>query len=360
MQQIASGPNRLPESDQMLRSKLIDRVGRLRPESIEGLFIGTAIGDALGLPLETLTSTQISERFGKVRKILSPITNKYIGEKGARQGMISDDTQLTLAVARGLIAQAGVPLEKILDAIAAEHVEALKATTVGWGKTTEEAVKKLSSGIHWKDSGTPGGPNAGKGNGVVMKIAPLAAFAISRGYSLAQTLALVDSLCKMTHNSPLAIASARAHVAALHYVLLTDRDHFSPQEFVDTVVRISETSTPQDKETAALTERFRSLAHVKAMNLEQITAAYGGGSCYVLDSLPFTYAFFLREWRSTDSLYSVANAGGDTDSNAAMVGALLGALHGKSIFPDEVVAELLDAKLITETAGKFALALVTN
>ena len=59
---------------------------------------------------------------------------------------------------------------------------------------------------------------------------------------------------------------------------------------------------------------------------------FGNGSCYVYDSLPFSYAYFLKDWSGIQILQQVVEAGGDTDTNAKMVGEMLGALHGLSLF----------------------------
>lgn len=354
MPYIAPQPNPRQKSESMHRSHLINKSGRLRIESLEGLFVGTAIGDALGLPLETLAPHQIEQRFGHVTTILDPSSNQLIEANQARRGMISDDTQLTLALAKGLLDPSSVSFTATMDSIAREHVAALRETTVGWGGTTKDAVKRLSAGINWKESGNTAGPGTGKGNGVVMKIAPLAAFAISQNLSPADTLAMVDAICAMTHNSPLAIASARAHLAAIQYALLVDADNFSPKEFVNLVTKVSRESKPQDEETRELSARFESLAQAGAMDLDQLIANFGGGTCYVLNSLPFSYALFLRDWQSIEALYATVNAGGDTDSNAAMVGALLGALHGKDLFPPEHSAGVADFAAISAVAQSFS------
>jgi ADP-ribosylglycohydrolase len=80
-----------------------------------------------------------------------------------------------------------------------------------------------------------------------------------------------------------------------------------------------------------LTDRLHTID--QPLTSDQIALNYGGGSCYVYNSLPFSYAFFLRNPNSIETLYDVVSAGGDTDSNGSIVGSLLGALHGTSIFP---------------------------
>jgi ADP-ribosylglycohydrolase len=52
----------------------------------------------------------------------------------------------------------------------------------------------------------------------------------------------------------------------------------------------------------------------------------------VYDSLPFSYALFLRNPRSFGSIMEAVNAGGDNDTNAKLVGEMLGAYYGLDFF----------------------------
>jgi ADP-ribosylglycohydrolase len=70
------------------------------PVSLEsrfrGCLIGGAIGDALGAPVEFLSNEQITERFG-------PRGIREMAPAYGRLGAITDDTQMTLFTAEGLI-----------------------------------------------------------------------------------------------------------------------------------------------------------------------------------------------------------------------------------------------------------------
>ena len=61
----------------------------------------------------------------------------------------------------------------------------------------------------------------------------------------------------------------------------------------------------------------------------------------VLESIPFVFATVSCHLDSfRDGVLAAVNAGGDTDSNAAMVGAILGALHGVSAIPPEWIDDV--------------------
>ena len=128
------------------------------------------------------------------------------------------------------------------------------------------------------------------------------------------------------------------------------------EEFISSVVSASEQGKRYFPDTAGgddLSVRLKQLQELAAAETQQLVAACGGGSCYVYDSLPFSYAYFLKNPFSSEALIEVVNAGGDTDSNGAMVGALLGALHGTDIFPQHLIDGLKGKEQIIDAVDRF-------
>jgi ADP-ribosylglycohydrolase len=74
-------------------------------DKIVGMFLGCFIGDTLGKVVETWKPDTIQRVYGRLTEIVSPEHHKWF--KGQAKGLWSDDTQLTIAVARGLIASKG-------------------------------------------------------------------------------------------------------------------------------------------------------------------------------------------------------------------------------------------------------------
>ena len=71
------------------------------------------------------------------------------------------------------------------------------------------------------------------------------------------------------------------------------------------------------------------------------------------DSIPFAYAFFLRKPLKFEAVIDVINAGGDTDSNAAIVGSLQGALLGKAYLPPEYLRGVNNPEPILASVDRF-------
>jgi ADP-ribosylglycohydrolase len=326
-------------------------------DRIEGMFLGTLIGDALGMPVETFTAEKIASTYGRVTEYLTPDGHKWFN--GHKAGTYTDDTQLTLAVAEALI-DGGFDME----CQARHHVSALRETTAGWGNTTRNAIRSLANGATWQNSGT-GGNGSGTGNGVAMKIAPLGALLakcpiIDQSDDTGAIYSVTDFILQlnaMTHKTSLSASAALAQAAAVAYCISRPAFYaFHPESFMQAVTTNSSIGRNCFPETLTddLTERLEFLDRRWPLSQKEAIEEFGGGSCYCYHSIPFTLSFFINQPYSISSLYDLIGAGGDTDSNASMLGALLGALHGKSIFPDHLIQGALDHAKVLDVAGRFA------
>ena len=332
------------------RSDFIGRDVCISRDRVEGILLGLAIGDALGFPVETQSSQEIAGRYGRLTDYVPAMPNRL--SPGAPAGTCTDDTQLSMAVMEAL-AETGAPN---LDVIARWHIKAYEDTTLGWGSSTREAVERLRAGDSYLESGKSANPKRGTGNGVVMKLAPVILATVLAGMAEDESLALVARFAGMTHHTHVAISSALAHSAAILECLSSRPAEFSESRFIESVLRLSrraEDSFPLDQSALKLRERLERLSEYKTLDAAQIEKDFGGGSSDVFDSLPFTYMYFLRGHANFECVIELVNAGGDTDSNAALAGALLGALHGRAIFPQHLVDGLRDKDRVLELAGRF-------
>lgn len=320
-------------------------------ERIEGLTYGIAIGDALGLPVETWTAKQIKEKFVRLSDFVSPSYNKYFTQSDSQLGTWSDDTQLTIAMLHALADAKEFSLETVIN----RHIEAYKQTTAGWGNSTKTGVNYLSEGIALSDPLF--NKMQGTGNGIAMKIAPLAVLLAISESDNSTLVTQVKDICAISHRTSLAVSSGLAHTAGMLYCLSTSANDFSSDKFIEIVSQASELGRNIYPETLGahdLTQRLRTLGDFKSKSSDEIVAAFGAGSCFVYDSLPFSYAFFLRNPLSFEATLDAVNAGGDTDSNAAIVAGLQGALLGKAFLPNELIGSLQGNVAIQAACDRFA------
>lgn len=267
----------------------------MREDRILGVLLGTAIGDAIGLPYEGLSPARVERRLqGR------PLAHSLVFGRG----MISDDTEHACMVARALLESDG-DVERFARRFAAQLRRWLLALPPALGFATLRACLRLCVGFGPERSGV-----MSAGNGPAMRAALLGVWADDE-----QRLhALVSASSRITHIDP------RAEAGAL---LIARWAHDPRRAPVLTCVRDD-----------AMRERIESaLACAEAgLSLEQARAALGferGVSGFVVDTVAAA-CFCWQRWREQPSaaIEAAVRLGGDTDTVAAIVGALLGAELG--------------------------------
>lgn len=307
---------------------------------IKGMLLGTAVGDALGQPHE-----------------MKPALGRPVTEYPETGGRTTDDWQMTSAMARALVIGKGFHMPTIVK----EHIAAYKTTTRGWGGAHRDSCEALCNGVPPSESGKAAlkadKPYRGRGNGMCMKISPLAAYHFANDKSIEARMPVVAELTMMTHATGMGLASAAAMEAALIYCLQTQPDKFDRIDLISLAAasaKYAETWVVNDSNAPAekLSDRLWHLGNAdwNAMTPEEIMLEYKGGG-YVYESLPFSLAFFCMGKQDMNAIYDCVGSGGDTDTNGSMVAALVGALQGEEIFPKKLLyklKEFVDIELVTE------------
>ena len=308
----------------------------MNKDKVTGLFLGTYLGDALGMPVENWSKEKIQKTYDRITTLLVPEKRSWFN--GEKAGTPTDDWQLTKSVAEALIYSDPLNMKFQVKF----HIKALEESTSGWGKSTKESVIKLKMGTHWKKSGNP----TGAGSGIVMKIAPLGAFAATKIESLKKCKCFATKLAKMTHKTVLAMSSGLVQMMAIHHCIKSkelDINKFAKLVLKTAIESERKCIKPRkDKCKDKLSDRLIELPRHVNFPEQRIIDEFGGGSCYVYNSLPFAYMFFVQNPHSIDALFNVINAGGDTDTNGSIVGALLGSLNGMAVFPEDLLERIPD------------------
>jgi len=348
---------------------------------VRGMVIGGAIGDALGMPVETWTPEKIAEVYPNgIERFIPPTNHKWFDPEKTPAGSTTDDTQLTLATMRGLIAghvESGLEDKPDLPGyymhgIVRAHVAAMRATTDGWGHTTRDAIRRLSNGVSWENSGRTNDSNRGTGNGVPMKCSPLAAWYLSPVAEPVTKTFNFHQMCvdysAITHYTKMSAQSCICHVEAMIYCLQKSPSEFNTMEFLEVVsdrvweagekgqYNVSHLNDTKDKLEDRMLLLYQIRDSLPSMTQEEIITSIGNGSCYVYDSLPFSYAWFVKNPHSFQILQQVIQAGGDTDTNAKIVGEMLGALHGFEAIQTYMpwaMQELIDGDKMLALADRF-------
>lgn len=313
-------------------------------ERVQGCLMGVAIGDAMGMPWETLSAEKISALTNGqgVVNFSDPKQTRVKDTINLKASDTTDDWQLTKVVTRSLIHCGG------WDRVdcAQEHVREYNRSLFGWGGTSTDAVKEIKEGKRdvmktwWRPQTTL---NSGCGNGVVMKVAPPALFETVRsGYPRPEHLLhLCLNLGSITHPDPrasfAAYAVALVIAQVIHHQVTTitrEAQNYLLEHLLDEVRKLEQNYVDFRFNSDTLSGR---LARISGSldSAEKVRQTIGSGFM-AIETAPFAIATFLRH--PTDfraGVLEAVNAGGDTDTNASIVGAMIGANVGLAGIPEE-------------------------
>lgn len=339
--------------------------------------LGIHLGDALGVPFENMTRQEILNATGgegvtRPRFDFDPSSRRIVDTRGLPPGSTSDDSQLADAAAEGLIMAGRYDHE--LQVLL--HLRALWHDVAGWGGTTKRSLyeidkhyraqrprlartdptfKKEKDRKMWEQA-QPRDPlhaarwhgNA-RGNGPSMKIAPLGLrYGLIGGGDFASGEALdeIMQFSRMTHADPICGIAAYA-VAGVVSDLVADGPAAARARLMPRVLAAeSQYALLHDR---ACPDRF-STALQTALELtgtpEALWAFGSAGKSDSMTSVPMALAIWCRrsdDDEPTAAVLEAINAGGDTDTVAAMVGAMMGASSRRAgWWPPDWIASLHD------------------
>lgn len=289
-------------------------------DSLVGCILGTAVGDALGLPYEGLSRQRASKLLG------IPDRYRFL----LRHGMISDDTEHTCMVAQSLIASGGDP-NRFGRMFGWRLRWWLAAFPAGVGFATLRSILRLWCGVPADRSGV-----YSAGNGPAMRAAILGA-AVPDPQRLRD---LVRVSSRITHSDPRAESGAWA-------VALAARVACSAQEVsgADYLQQLRATLSGDGDEFVQLVAAVvrSSEAGASTMLFAEELGLKWGVSGFVFHSVPIAlHAWLTHPHDYRGAVMAAIQCGGDTDSTAAMVGGIVGAAVGKEGIPSEWLERLVE------------------
>lgn len=292
---------------------------RATSDPIAGAILGCAVGDAIGLPYEGL-----SKRRG-VRMLGEPTRHRFLFGRG----MVSDDTEHTCMAAQALCAHPADP-DAFARALGRRLRWWLLALPAGIGSATLRATVKLWLGFPPTRSGV-----FSAGNGPAMRSAVLGA-AVD---DLPLLKRFVAASTRLTHTDPKAEAGAFAVALAAS---CARRGQDDPRAFFQQHRTASDDTPAEFRDLLARVETSLTAGE----STEAFALALGcvsGVSGYVYRTVPVCLHAWLSHPRDFGAaITTVIRCGGDADTTAAIVGAIVGSAVGRPGIPPAWLAGLCE------------------
>ena len=321
-------------------------------DRIRGSLIGGAIGDALGYPVEFIYSFgEIQKRYGE-RGITRLDTRQHWLDETEQVGkaVVSDDTQMTLFTANGLLnaKKQGISLKY---GICRAYIE-WYLTQIG-KKSPKYRDCWLSDVPELNHRRAPGNTcmsslddiyrgkdpmNNSKGCGGVMRIAPIPLYAaVQDRMNIEEADLLAGEVAEITHQHPLGYISA-ALMSHVIYRLALDIEPTREgleryfMEGVATIRKQYQTYHNDVERMAELAERAIYLLDNGKTDLENI--GHLGEGWIGEEALAIALYCALKHFDNfEDAMIAAVNHGGDSDSTGAVTGNILGAAIGYEAIP---------------------------
>lgn len=298
--------------------------------------MGGAVGDALGAPVEFMSLREIRARFG-------PGGIRDYRPAYGRIGAITDDTQMTLFTAEGLLRADNRYLDRgichVPTVVYGAYLRWLETQGIklahrhpddrsGWlfsiralhsrrapGNT---CLSALSSGR----GGTFDRPiNSSKGCGGVMRVSPVGLI------NAADTFRLGCETAAITHGHPTGYLAAGYFASTVAHLL-------RGEELEDALLRARETlrSWRGHEECLAAVDQAMKLARTAPPSPETVESL--GEGFVAEESLAISVYCALTAKDFEHGVVLAVNHSGDSDSTGSLTGSLLGTLWGKSAIPE--------------------------
>jgi len=313
-----------------------------------GCLLGGAVGDAIGSGIEFLSLAAIQDRFGPDAAVGGDVAY-------GRVGAITDDTQMTLFTAEGLIRArlSGAGEAGVVDAIwqayqrwlSTQYDAGLPDRPDGWlvGQRflhhTRSPGVTCTSALQGARPGSAGQPvNASKGCGGVMRVAPA-------GLVAEDPFEVGCAAAALTHGHPSGYLAAGA-LALIVSEVVRGRSRGLAEGVASAIDRLD--SVPGGEPVrAALAEAVRQAA-ARPGHRGTLT---GLGQGWVADeALAMAVYCALPATSFRPAILLAANHGGDSDSTAAICGNLLGAALGAGAIDADLLDELEGREVIEQVA----------
>lgn len=290
----------------------------------KGTVLGALAGDAAGATLEFMGKKPHRDEVIHALKMVGG------GCWRTAPGQVTDDGEMMLCLMQALAEADTFSIARVAGKYLQWHLslpfDAGLTTSTGLAGGIGRPEDEIHEGM-WQAAALANGGS--KANGSLMRIAPLGVW----GSRLSEE-ALVEAACmdsRLTHNNPVCQHASAVYCLAIRHLMRNPGD--SAGAF-----------------TTAQEWAFRlgdsEVQDWLALAAEDVDVGYWPKSGFV--KYAFIHAFRHLKKRSSypDAIFETLLGGGDTDTNACIVGGLTGALHGEEGIPAHMKQAVLECDTV--------------
>lgn len=300
------------------------------------ILLGTAIGDALGLPVQFLDREIVAK---------NPVTTMIgYGQFNVPAGTWSDDSSLSLCLAESLCK--GYDLSDIANNFVKWMFEGFwtpfnKAFDIG--KTTYFAVVNLRNGVSPYLAGMD--RERDNGNGSLMRILPLVPYILNMEFE--EKYKIIGEVSSLTHRHPRSILACIVLCEfAIEYINQKSCEK-AYQTMQQTLLQLLKREIFIEEDVPFKRLVGLSYDEFKAIELKDIRS-----TGYVIDTLEAILWCIFNTSNFKDAVLKAVNLGDDTDTVGAITGGLAGIIYGYNTIPSEWINVLARKDDIIALADK--------
>lgn len=330
-----------------------------------GCMLGGAVGDALGVPVEFMDEPDIFAKYGK-----KGITSF---SKDGGTGKFSDDTQMTLFTAAGLLAcdvnekeDKAISQRNYLAYIADAYRDWLQTQQHrgvpydpkkhSWLRDVDALYYRCAPGrtclasiIEGCDGTVEKPKNDSKGCGGVMRMAPVGLYLGAMDLPMEAIDRIGAEAAALTHGHPLGYIPA---AALAHIINLLVHHGATLQEAVEDSIRAMQTMFAGSPDIICFTELMNKAVELSQSDTPVLYAIHELGEGWVAEeTLAISVYCSLRYQDSfTEAVLASVNHWGDSDSTGAVTGNIMGAWLGVKAIPKNLTENLYLKEIVIQIA----------
>lgn len=322
-------------ADDPLPDKGLQKKDGMGKDAYVNSIYGFVIGDALGVPVEFLPRETLRK---------NPVKGMTgFGSHQVPEGTWSDDTSMILAEMDSVTKRKTIDYNDMMDRFLS-WIESAEYTGTGKvfdiGMITRKSLYQYADGTNPLECGGNGFYD--NGNGSLMRTLPFSILLHAKGLSFAEEVAIINDVSSLTHRHEISRLGCKIYTDILKSV-------FEKQDKKDVLSRMKRDEYSKHYSNASL-DLYKCIFDGSILDKKEEEINSGG---FVVSTLEAAVWAFYHSNSFEEGVLKAVNLGKDTDTVAALAGALSGAYYNS--VPGEWLDKIWNRKLLDEIISRFTL-----